>query len=150
VAQRLSTEDAAELDVIYPERMTSYHELCERFKEASSTSDRTLNCGAGRSSLDITPDGNVMPCAMLQQSGFSVREHSVKDIWNRNFLAIVNRRRQGGKKCDTCNIQSACSNCAGWSFIESGDYEKEVEYMCDIARKRAERFTFMPDIKDSN
>ena len=145
VAYRISPEETVRLDIRFPQRIKEFKEFCERMVYAPVKSDRLVNCGAVGSCMQISPDGMVLPCSMLIKMGISLRERSLKDIWEVHFQKIIDLKRNIHLKCDHCTLENLCGQCAGWSLVEYGEVEREVQYLCDIAQKRAEVFPFLND-----
>ena len=149
-AYRISTEDTVRLDTEFPQRMKEFKEFCERMVRAPVKSDRLINCGAVWSSIQILPNGMVLPCSMLIKMGLSIRERALKEIWEVHFQKLIDLKRTSFLKCDNCTLQNLCGQCAGWSLVEDGEVEREVQYLCDIAQKRAEIFPFLNNNKGGN
>jgi radical SAM protein with 4Fe4S-binding SPASM domain len=146
-AYRISPEDTVRLDTEFPQRMKEFKEFCERMVCEPVKSDRLINCGAVWSSIQILPNGTVLPCSMLIKMGRSIRERSLKEIWEVHFQKIIDLKRNIFLKCDNCTLQNLCGQCAGWSLVEHGEVEREVQYLCDITQKRAEIFPFLNNNK---
>jgi len=67
-------------------------------------------CGAAKMTCCISPDGNVYPCAFLQEPPFlsgNVREQSFKDLWD-NSLVLNQFRNINVKSCVDCYRFDAC------------------------------------------
>ncbi|NOY64971.1 MAG: radical SAM protein [Nitrospirae bacterium] len=141
---RISPEDVVRLDLAFPRRMQEYEQYCKKMVGKSmSHTDRLITCGAGRSSIHIMPDGRVLPCSMLINAAVSLREKSLREIWQVDMENILNRKRNFSLLCDSCSLINLCEQCPGWSFVEYHRLDRKVQYLCRIARKRAESFPFL-------
>ena len=140
---RLSPDEVVMLDTEFPERMQAYKEFCQGTVTEGKESDTVIDCGAGSSTLHVMPDATVLPCAMLLNKGISLRKKALKEIWDSDFLCVVREKKKFCLKCDSCALQSFCEQCAGWSFVEHGRIDCEAQYLCNIAHKRAESFSFL-------
>lgn len=140
---RITPEDVVRLDLDFPERMKEHEEFCKRMVGGSVASRKVITCGVGRSTLHILPDGTVLPCQMLTTMGRSLRDASLREIWERDFQKVLDLERDYDLDCDKCTLQNLCGQCAGWSLVEYGRMDEEVKYLCDIAKKREEKFSFL-------
>ncbi len=52
--------------------------------------------------------------------------------------------------CKTCDLISICGQCPGIAQIENGDQEMPVEYLCQIAHRRAEAFGLKKTKQEEN
>jgi mycofactocin radical SAM maturase len=67
-------------------------------------------CGAAKMTCCVSPDGNVYPCAFLQEPPFlsgNVREESFKDIWD-NSSVFKQFRNINVKSCVDCYRFDVC------------------------------------------
>ena len=79
------------------------------------------SCGAGRATLGIEANGDIKGCPSLPSSdyvGGNVREHSLKDIWERS--APLGFTRQRGEDelwghCADCYYRSHCLGGCTWT-----------------------------------
>jgi radical SAM protein with 4Fe4S-binding SPASM domain len=140
---RLSTEVVTQLEMEFPERIEAHKEFCESMAGRTIEDEKLITCGAGRSSLHITPDGIVLPCSMLIGEGVSVREKRLEDIWDIHFERVRNLRKDFELECDSCSLRNVCDHCPGWSFVEHGVKDKKVQYLCDIIQMRASSLHLM-------
>lgn len=140
---RITPEDVVRLDLEFPERMKEHEEFCEKLVGEPDASRKVITCSAGRSTLHILPDGTVLPCQMLITMGWSIRERPLREIWEREFQKILDLERKFDLDCDRCGLQNLCGQCAGWSYVEYGRTDAQVQYLCDIARKREQSFPFL-------
>ncbi|WP_204365319.1 SPASM domain-containing protein [Chitinivibrio alkaliphilus] len=79
-------------------------------------------CGAGTTSLTISPDGTVYPCVSLKTPLGSVIESSVQDIWNGEIRASLVKSLvwENTVECKTCEVADNCPHCVGISQAENG------------------------------
>lgn len=82
-----------------------------------------LLCGAGATSLCISPNGDVYPCVSLKRKFGSVFDESLHDIWNKPAKKefVYSLTWENTKKCMDCKFQKYCSHCIGISEAECGD-----------------------------
>ncbi len=141
---RISPEDVVRLDMAFPQRMKEHEQFCEKMVgKPLPMSDRLITCGAGKSSLHIMPDGRVLPCSMLINAAVSLRDKSLKEIWQKDMKNILDTKKDFSLQCDHCSLLNLCGQCAGWSYVEYRRIDRRVQYLCRIAHKRAESFPFL-------
>ena len=80
-------------------------------------------CGAGVTSLCLSPDGTVFPCVSLKTPLGNINASNVSEIWSGDARkSIVSSLRwDNTKECKSCPKQNSCPHCAGMSQAESGD-----------------------------
>lgn len=79
-------------------------------------------CGAGVTSLCISPDGTVYPCLSLKIPLGTVSS-GIQQAWDSDSKAEVVRSLRWGNSpaCSSCETRSTCLHCAGMSQLETGD-----------------------------
>ena len=82
----------------------------------------TFMCGAGITSLTISPEGQVFPCVSLKDSLGDVFSMSLKDCWDGQKRKDVREALRWEKSniCNECNLFDYCTHCPGISQSESG------------------------------
>lgn len=93
-------------------------------------------CGAGTSSLTVTPYGDIKACNMLNKSFGNIKEHSIEDIWYKkdtnNFInsLIWNNALQ----CKNCDNKKYCPHCVANSYNSVGNPFMPNENYCFFAK----------------
>ena len=79
-------------------------------------------CGAGTSSVCISPDGNVYPCVSLKIKIGNIFSKSLKAIWNSKERKDVldSLIWEKAEKCPDCKYVDYCPHCVGISHLENG------------------------------
>jgi radical SAM protein with 4Fe4S-binding SPASM domain len=66
--------------------------------------------------------GDVRPCYSVFINAGNIRKHSLKDIWNSNFLRDVRNMEANLKgKCGSCELKGECFGCRCRTFAMTGD-----------------------------
>jgi len=81
-------------------------------------------CAAGMPNgyLTILPNGDVIPCMLLQTKLGNIKEESIKEIWNNSpILAKLRNRNLLEGKCGLCNYKDKCAGCRGRAYEETGN-----------------------------
>lgn len=103
------------------------------------TEDSSI-CGAGLSSLNVDPYGNVYPCNSFKYLLGNIRKQSIKVIWeNSNSLKKIRGLTVGDlHSCGNCQVLNYCSFCPGMALSENNDMLKPYSEACHIAQLQAE------------
>jgi len=97
-------------------------------------------CGAGKNSLCITPEGNVIPCCAFHTLLGNIKEFGINDIIsNSKELAYWKEMTLNDyEECGRYDYCSYCNLCPGNNFTEHGTPKKASEVNCFVAKTRYE------------
>ncbi len=146
---RISTDKVVEIDEKEPSRRRAWL----RSREASdklNKVDMFLSCGAGVDSFNLDPYGKMGLCSMLPAYSFDLSKYGFKTIWEESFPEVLRKNYDRGSACRNCSVELYCAGCPGWSYIEAGNEDAPVEYLCEIAKKRKKVFDTMPAEKEGD
>jgi radical SAM protein with 4Fe4S-binding SPASM domain len=82
-------------------------------------------CAAGMPNgyITILPNGDVIPCMLLQTILGNVKKDRLADIWiNSQVLKDLRDRALLKGECKTCDHAVTCSGCRGRAYEVTGDY----------------------------
>ena len=99
---------------------------------------QNLTCGAAHSACHIDPKGFLLPCVMLREPAFDLRQADFATAWIR-LADTFPVRHPDDSPCATCEIQHLCNYCPGVASHVLGDQELARVYYCNIAEARAAR-----------
>ena len=89
-------------------------------------------CGAGHSTVYITPQGDVTPCVQFPMVCGSMRRNTFAEIWRGpQFLRVREIRLRNLPVCSTCSNVPMCSRCPGLAYLESGDFRGPSSLDCE-------------------
>ena len=136
---RLSPEQVLALEAREEKRAAAYR---LEFAKASRVDARAelITCGAYLHSFHIDPYGRLVPCMLLREPAYDLRQGTFREGWDEHFPAMRRQARTKAMPCDTCDLHSACDQCVGWAALETGDPEARVPFLCDLANLRAGAF----------
>jgi len=80
-------------------------------------------CAAGmpHGYITVLPNGDAIPCMLLQARLGNVRDASIMDIWQRSpVLATLRDRALLEGRCGACCHRDACAGCRGRAYEETG------------------------------
>lgn len=110
----------------------------------------TGSCGAGRVTLGVEANGDVKGCPSLPSAdyvGGNIRDHSLRDIWERSAPLRFTRARTADELwgfCRTCYYAEACLSGCSWTthvlFGRPGNnpfcHHRALELLRDGKRER--------------
>lgn len=137
---RLSPQEVVRLDTTDEKRLKEWLEFCDKYIIGPPESDKLYLCGAGLNSFHIDPYGNLSICIMARKDAYDLKVGRFRDGWY-NFIGKLREKTQClDNRCRNCELVSLCGQCPGWAQLEHWDDESPVDYLCEIAHKRAEAF----------
>ena len=78
-------------------------------------------CGAGSSTLAISPCGDVFPCLGYREVVGNLRREPLATVWRAPLLdRLHNARYDDYAQCRDCGKAAFCSRCPGWTRAECG------------------------------
>jgi len=81
-------------------------------------------CRAGICMLSIKPNGDVVPCPLLDVKVGNVTELSLREILKSEVFAKLRNREVKGR-CATCEHKDLCGGCRVRAYLHCGDYMAE-------------------------
>ena len=101
-----------------------------KVKNNVATEGEKMNCNAGITSFWISWDGKLLPCGMMPNEGLNPWKVGFKEAWE-NSKNIVEKIKLP-IKCANCEKKIQCRVCAAIVYTETGTYNKEPQYRCDM------------------
>lgn len=103
--------------------------------------EQQKNCGAGHTSLYVSPEGDVTPCIMWPMPlGNLARGDRLAELWTPGHSPALDRIRQtrsGDREvCSSCPVREDCDFCAGQSYIETKDPNAAIANFCRKTRAK--------------
>lgn len=127
----ICTTQAAQYWVILKKKAAEGHFVPDFFYH------EVAGCRAAIGMLSIKPNGDVVPCPLLDVKAGNVREMSLRAIQNSKvFEALKNRAVKG--KCATCKYKQLCGGCRVRAYITYGDYLAEDPLCTEFFFEEAE------------
>jgi len=84
--------------------------------------DRGCAAGMPNGYITILPNGDVIPCMLLQAKLGNIREESVVKIWEESpILAKLRSRSLLEGECNRCRHRDVCAGCRGRAYEETGN-----------------------------
>ena len=136
---RLSPEEVVELDLLDEKRMKEWQQITEK-STGLHKSDNLYVCGAGISTFHIDPYGHLSVCEISRFHNYDLRRGSFQEGWYQAIPEFLAYKPAFDSPCGQCNLTHLCSQCPGWSWLETGNLKAPVEYLCRIAHLRWDVF----------
>jgi radical SAM protein with 4Fe4S-binding SPASM domain len=140
LAVRLSPEEIVDLDLRDPKRVAEWRRFAERFNgpvHSPEQSDDLYFCGAGINLFGIDSFGQMDVCLLSRTSGYDLRSGSFDEGWKTHLQETRRKKITRQTKCVACEIKAVCGMCPANGWLESGDEEEPVEFLCEVAHRRA-------------
>ncbi len=85
--------------------------------------DRGCAAGMPNGYVTILPNGDIIPCMLLQVKLGNIKEKSIIDIWEEsNVLATLRDRSKLKDGCGKCRFRDVCAGCRGRAYEVTGDF----------------------------
>jgi radical SAM protein with 4Fe4S-binding SPASM domain len=139
---RIQPKDILELDLKDEKRMKSLKEFSEKFWGSPPNTKYLYQCGAGVRTFHIDSYGQLSACMLSRNLTYDLRQGVFHEGWLDFMLHILAQKWLGETPCKSCDLFALCGQCPGWALTESGDAERLVQYLCEIAHMRARAFKF--------
>lgn len=104
-------------------------------------------CGAGRSGCNITPSGELNPCAQIRLKNNCLNGHNLSDVWQYHpeLNYIRSLRVNDLSECRKCELLSYCFYCPGIARLEQGSFLSKLPEACRLAKIRKEIYSEVND-----
>ncbi len=137
---RLADEELYYKYMRYEAEAFEYGVSCNQYCAHS----RTTVCGLGKC-LNITPDGTVFPCNVLNLALGNIRDMSINEIWNSSQLEKLRQFnvRDLEEECQSCENLNYCLYCPGAMLRETGHMNKHTQDVCLLSNAKRRVFEYM-------
>jgi radical SAM protein with 4Fe4S-binding SPASM domain len=117
------------------EYLEGMKQFCRRF--LSLPGDRLFSCGAGQK-VCVDAYGIVQPCMLLKHPDlvYDIREVSIKNAlasFSLRLREIKARNPDYLGRCARCFLKGLCEQCPARSWMEHGNLDTPVDYLCQVA-----------------
>ena len=137
--ERLTAEEVVDIELSDPERNRLWRECADLHRGVKLDNRRLYQCGAGIGTFHITASGELSICMMSREPGYNLRQGTFGEGWREAIPGVITRKQSGTSECCKCSIQPICGQCPVWSQLTHTDFENKVDYLCDMAKLRAEK-----------
>jgi radical SAM protein with 4Fe4S-binding SPASM domain len=147
-SERLTPHEIMVLERNDPERYDALKKQCEELTEPDPSgvkSNHLFRCGAGNHSFAVSHNGLFLLCSSLRHPDcvYNLKRGSLFKAWE-DFVPKVRdmqfNRTEFLKKCKTCALVDLCFWCPAHAYLESDKLDACVEYFCETASARVNKF----------
>ena len=107
-------------------------ELFEGLKTSFETLSLKYSCEALENTIEIQPNGDVVPCSFLSIPIGNVRKNSIEEIWNSNKAEELRKLFKSNKEneyCSNCSKNSICNGgCIANKYYYGNDFKAKEPY----------------------
>ena len=135
---RVPPQEVVQLDLQDQGRAEEWRSFIQRTKGYQYPGDNLYVCGAGERSFHIDPYGQLYLCMMVRYASYDLRSGCFQEGWGQFLPQIRSQKIEGDYICSQCELMPICGQCPGWSYIEYGETQKPVDYLCQVAHLRYE------------
>ncbi len=140
---RLSPGDCVSQLAFYPEQyVKDAQRLIGKFVQIPNP--RIFSCGVGKGSACLDAYGEIQACFLLRHpdTTYSLLApgHTLEEALKRKFpsLALSEATNEDYlKRCARCFLRELCEQCPARSWVEHGNLDTPVEYLCQVAHHQA-------------
>lgn len=143
LALRVSPEEAVRVDLATAERRATWRAAIET-AAARPAADRLYGCSAGQTYFHCDPFGGLSPCVLAESDRRAPDGRAFRDVWAGDLAAIRGRKRTRTVDSFSGVLRGACAHCPAFNRVETGDEERESDYMRRTTRLRY-RATMNPE-----
>jgi|GEM_PF-1755243 len=106
------------------------------------TRNYSFICSAGKASCVIKPNGDVLPCGLMNCVAGSIKDTTLMDVWNKSHVLKIFRSLSEGHftKCQSCDYLEYCPICMATNLNESGIYHVPSEEYCVFRKNISDSF----------
>ncbi len=137
---RLTPEEIIAMDRTDTRRIGALKQLVDYNKQFSGKGTTIYSCGAGLNSFHIDARGRLCPCMLARKETYDLLAGSFTEGWQEFMSKIRFRKVSEGYKCAGCKLYYLCGQCPGWGEIENGAAEQASDFLCRLAKLRAEAY----------
>lgn len=97
------------------------------------------DCGAGITGFSVDPYGDLRPCMMTLDIGYSLFQGGFSAGWDAIIKELRARKAGEASSCKGCAKSLLCGYCPGFFKLETGSEDICSSYLCAIGNRRFER-----------
>ena len=140
VRQRLAPKEVVELDkpdLFYIESMKELTNSCQAMPNEKYLFTSCIN---SRRDFHIDPYGKMTFCCFIKDPAlrYDLRNGSFQDCWEHFIPSLAKKVKiteEYKNHCGSCEFKKDCRSCPVYSYLERRDFNKKVEYLCEVAKE---------------
>jgi radical SAM protein with 4Fe4S-binding SPASM domain len=144
-SERLSPKEIVAMEEMIYKHSDALERACDDFihpELSCSISDNIFRCSAGKRSFTVGYDGSLRICSALmkQDCVYNLKKGNLCNIWQDlipQALDMRSHRKEFLNKCGRCSLIELCAWCPAYSYLETGEMDKPIEYFCEVTHAMA-------------
>lgn len=149
LSERLTPDEITEIEKNDTARNAAVERRCSSIQlNTNSKKDpngRIFHCQVGKNSCCIGYDGTFKLCPALSDPRltYDLQTGSLRDAWinfTPGITSLSSDNASFKETCGNCEIMDLCMWCPAHASLESGQYDKHIQYFCDVANERKKVF----------
>jgi radical SAM protein with 4Fe4S-binding SPASM domain len=137
---RLTAEEVVEIEKADPDRARRWPEHFRQNQVMPISDRRMYLCGAGKQAFHIDAAGRLCPCLTARRPSYDLRSGSFQEGWDQFLPQVTTRQYSANFPCLGCELRFLCAQCPAVAELEHGESEKQVEFLCQVAKLRRDAF----------
>lgn len=138
LTHRLPADEAVAIEFEDDKLREEWIRFHNEFSGRADTGD-LYDCGAGRTSFHVEPDGMMQPCLMVRDPAVDLISHSLPEAWRQVVKSIDRGRLPIDSPCYDCDAKVLCGYCPGFFELETGSYYQPSQFFCALGKERLKR-----------
>ena len=140
IHQRLLPKEVIELDKPSLSSEEWFQKQNSRCHQVNNGNHHFFPCVNSRRDFHIDPYGKMAFCYFIKDPNlrYDLRNGSFQDCWD-NFIPSsatkIRITEEYKKNCGSCEFKKDCRICPVHGYLEHGDFNKKVEYLCAVAKE---------------
>jgi len=139
---RIAVGDSVELDNTEPFRSRwelIYQTVEEQKSNYDASADLLFPCRAGKCSFSVSSNGYLLPCILMRNLSFDLKEESFLSAWKKMNQYTSTARMDKNNHCLKCAVKM-CSKCPAWGYLEHQDPNAKSAFACALQAEREKIF----------
>lgn len=92
--------------------------------------DQLYMCSAGQIGFAVSATGKLLICGLCRSPSYDLKSGGFLKGWNDVVATLRQQKYKSGSECRRCQFRALCPQCPGRAYLENGDYEAPVEFLC--------------------
>jgi MoaA/NifB/PqqE/SkfB family radical SAM enzyme len=134
-AENNKNETADPKDLVVDDVMSDEH-IASTIPHAdlSLVEKTAFRCAAGKCTFWVTWEGKMLPCGLLT----TLQSDALSLGFENSFVEIKRKCREvpACQTCENCSYYSNCQSCPARLKLESDDFAKPADYLCEYVKAR--------------
>ncbi len=133
---RMSAQDLIQLD----QEILGEWEGVTQEEEKCQAGEGLFRCGCGKSSVAITPYGEMNLCTNFPVPQYDLRAGSVSQGWKALVEYVDSTAPSQAYECPSCDVRDYCRQGPRYTLLETGDFSPCIPYFTELASSEKQTY----------